>query len=77
MTSYLAFNHREHVVGSLAETIQWAIQTSTTQSQPVRVARARAGEKFARLIIEVSKGAPYAIRSGRSIRVKEVRKLNG
>ena len=77
MTSYLAFNQRTHLEGSLSDTFQWAVQTSMTQNQPVRIARARAGEKFARMVVEVSKGTAYAVRSGRVIRVKEVKRLNG
>jgi hypothetical protein len=66
--SYIALQGRETKGGTFAECVLWARARVCKGSPPVKIARARAGEKHARVVAEIAPEGERLIRGGRYVR---------
>ena len=72
MKSYFAIQKSNCFSGGWGSCIQWAQESLQDNSAPIQILIARAGEKKARVIAEITLEGIRMIRQGRSMDVKRL-----
>jgi hypothetical protein len=76
MVTYFAVSGREVQPGGFVACILWARERINTDPTPVKIIRARAGEREGRVVAEVTPEGERTIADGRRVLLSKVRKAS-
>jgi hypothetical protein len=74
MVSYFATCGRAVHSGGFVACVQWARERIKTDQAPVKIVRARAGEREGRVVVEVTQEGERTVPDGRRVPVAELRR---
>jgi len=70
MISYIATQGRDTFRGGFAQCVLWARERIAERPQPVRIAKARGGERNARVVAEIAPEGERVVADGRVVRAR-------